>query len=146
MHPRDMDNAGKAYRGRGMVGNDRVTTPPAGSTRMEQGHTRTGDNHRASSLEAYRRVAEGNTLEAYPKACHDACQVARKGCRLDNAQVSNLNANTNARRSQLSSFGRTGRSRSDWVRTSCVPDCLQTLLQSEGLFIEPAILLSYRAF
>ena len=122
MHPRDMDNAGMAYLGKGMVGNDRVATPPAGSTRMEQGHTHTGDNHKASSSEAYRRVAEGNTLEAYPKACHDASQAARKGRRLDNAQVSNLNADTNARRSQLSSSGRTGRSRSDWVRTSFVPD------------------------
>ena len=109
MHPRDMDNAGMAYRGRGMVGNDRVATPPADSTRMEQGHTHTGHNHMASSSEAYRRVAEGNTLEAYPKACHDACQADRKGHRLDNAQVSNLNADTNARKSQLSSSGRTGR-------------------------------------
>ena len=109
MHPRDMDNAGMAYRGRGMVGNDVVATPPEGSTRMEQGHTHTGDNHMASSSEAYRRAAEGNTLKAYPKACHDACQAARNGRRLDNAQVSNLNANTNARKSQLSSSGRIGR-------------------------------------
>jgi hypothetical protein len=61
----------------------------------------------ASSLEAYRRAMVGNTLMAYPMAFHDACQAARKGRRLDNAELRNLNADIDAHRLPLSSCGHT---------------------------------------
>jgi len=129
MHPRDMDNVGMAFQGRGIVGSEHVAIQPEGRIHMEQEQTQKEDNHMASSLEAYHRVAEENNLVAYPKAYHDAIQLAHKEGFLKNMQTSNLNSDTNAHRSQLSSYAQTSRYKSDCFRGFASHQCLKSLIQ-----------------